>query len=183
MLSRVPLLLAALSLAAVAVLTSGCDTLDPGPETVILTTESTFRFEMTRTQLQNGDVVVGDRPLNVNQDLAGFGFSAGDIVGATIEEIVLERVQPVGVSLNAILSSASVRAAASGQPEVTLGSATSMSAASSQPLTPSNVANLAAMLRAGNAQLRLAPQPGPSLEAQNYVFRVRVRLRVSVEGI
>lgn len=163
---------------------TGCDTLDPGSEPVVLTLpEQTFRFETTRGELEQGAVLTADGPLNISGTLSNFGFGLGDIVGAELQEVVIERVQPVGVSLNAILSSAAVRVALTGSPEITLASSSSMSAAASQPLTLSTVNNLAGVLRAGNAQVRLATQPASSLEHQNYVFRVRLRMRVTVEGL
>jgi hypothetical protein len=169
--------------AALLVNLSGCDTIDPGPEPVVIEAEQSFRFETTREQLQGGTTIASSDRLDVSQRLIDFGFTTGDLLGAEIIEVTLERVQPVGVSLNAILSSATVRTSAGSLPEVTLASSSTMSAAASQQLTPGSVSNLAAYLRQGSAPVRLAVQPGPSLADQNYVLRVRVRLRLTLEGV
>jgi hypothetical protein len=162
---------------------AGCDTIDPGPEPVVVEIEQSFRFETTREQLEQGGIITtGDR-LDVSQRLSQLGFSPSDILNAEVIEARLERIQPVGASLNTFLASASVRTVVGSLPEVTLASSSTMSAAAMQPLSVSSVNNLAAYLRAGNAQVRLSVAGGPSITNQNYVMGVTLTLRVTLEGV
>jgi hypothetical protein len=162
---------------------AGCDTIGPGPEPVVVEIDQSFRFETTREQLTQGGILTTSDRLDVSQRLAQLGFSTSDILNAEVIGARLERIQPVGASLNTFLASASVRTVVGSLPEVTLASSSTMSAAAMQPLAVGSVNNLAAYLRAGNAQVRLSVAGGPSITNQNYVMGVTLTLRVTLEGV
>lgn len=167
---------------AVSLVLSGCDTIDPGTEEIVVTHEQEFRFEATRAQLEDGEVITAGDNLNILPTLEEVGFGRGDIVGAEVVGAEISRTTPVGVDLDQILSSASLRLRTGGA-ELQVAQVMNIGSGSSTPMQTS-AADVGAIARASSVSLLLVPEAVDDLaDDGNYVFRVRLRLRIDLEGI
>lgn len=173
---------ATLALLMVALVFSGCDTLDPGTEEIVVTHEQEFRFEATRAQLTGGEVLTAGTPLDVAPSLEDLGFARGDIIGAEVVGAELSRTTPVGRDLNEIISGASVRLRTSGA-ELQVAETITVGSGSSIPMDTAPT-DVGAMVRASPATVLLEPDAAANLgDDANYVFRVRLTVRLALEGI
>lgn len=165
-------------LAGVLLILSGCDTLEDAGETVILTREATFRFEFNTTSTQASQQVNSVGRVDLGGDLNNFDKS--EILAATVTDVVVERLQPVGENLSDLMDSISLQLEASG--------ASAPMVAQLSPLPDNREASLALTSNTSITNHVKAPNFGARLSLtnvapDNYVLEVRVQIRLEMEGI
>lgn len=167
---------------ALAVIFSACDTLGPGDETVELTTQVTIDFRPTQEQLQSGAAIAGTSSVNLSSVLQNqYGYNISDVVAARVSNIRFDRVQPVGVNLDAIFSSLNV-SISGGNMTAVVGRTSSPPSRDSAVLTMTNN-DISNAIRNPPASVFLNPDPAGNLSESNYIFRAVIDFAVTVEGI
>lgn len=170
-----------LILVALIMVPSGCDTLDPGRESLVTETDVSFEFRTTAEQLSGGTVISSETNLDVADALAEIGFAKADIVSAEVVGAQLRQVQPLTATLGDVLSSATLRLSAGGN-EASVAQTSSFGSGSTTEMETMG-GNIGAFVRASSAAVNLQALPTGDLESGAYVFSVRLSIRLTLEGV
>ncbi len=152
-------------------LVAGCDTVSEEPVTlsprdVSFTYVVTFNGAAGTAQATQTATLVG------NLD----GFQIGEITGARVTAVKLERVSPITKSLGELLASASVRL---GSTSVAEGTIPDVSRETMLPATGANVGSEVGKQSFGST-LAFTPEAGTT---GTFTFRATLTLSVEVEGL
>lgn len=169
-------------LIAILTVPMGCDTLDTGGEALITERDFDFVFRTSGDQLAGGATISSESKLDVGAALAEIGFAKGDIVSAEVVGAQLRLVQPLTSSLSDIVSSASIRLSSGGN-QTTVAQVSNIGSGASANMDTAG-GDIGAITRASSAGVTLVVVPvSGDLPAGNYVFRARLSIRMTLEGV
>ncbi len=170
-----------LPLMLLLVLQTGCDVLDPAEEGIVTEHDQVFEFRTTSDALAGGATIPAESGLDVSSTVNNLGFGKGDIVSAEVISAELSRVTPLSLSLNDILSGATLRLSSGGS-STAAAQANSIGSGTTTEMGPAG-GNIGTHARAASATVALQASPAGDLPSGNYVFRVRLRVRLTLEGV
>jgi len=161
----------------------GCDAVDGG--TIYLQPkEAVFRYAFSADDLQVGQtsVIPAISTVDLGDALLADGFSKGEVLTATISSVMLERINPIGVSLS-FIDDVSVDLQATGVTNTSIADHSNLPDNRLATLTVRSGVDITGFITRPSFGSTLSILPAEIVAGEEYVLEAKVSIRIEVEGV
>ncbi len=175
---------------ALGLVLAGCDTVDPGSETVVLFVnvedqlgeDLRFSFEADNAQVGQPLTVAAAQRIDLGPFLDQQGFSKAEVIAATVESATVGVRFPIQARAN-FMQQAALQVTATGLSATTVAAQSSFPDSREAALTVQSSRSITGFVTRSDFGVQLVLTPATLLPGEDYELTATLRIRIEVEGV